>query len=335
MVLENVSISFLTWIIVATLVLIVLASVGLRISRFRKFKLFPVSELRFLIRFTRIIAFIFFVIVFMEFISGVVFGRGLIDTAIVSLSWYFNKVSFLVALSILMFVPRYLFSISRTRDVVSLKSDIKIDNTTSTKLIDSVDWDILSAIKKYGGDLEIIKNELKWIDETELENKINKLHLLGYVKMDGYDLHLTSDALDVLNLPPVLFASTINDKNVIKKLAEIKIVLKKEDANGVINECSKLLEWVLKKKIKNRLPDKEKVKSGKSVEMATLGELIGDCRADGIINKFEDNILTAINDVRKNVHSVDNKMTSLSLEKAYFVHSLTEIAIRSLYSQEI
>ena len=116
-------------------------------------------------------------------------------------------------------------------------------------------------------------------------------------------------------------------------MAEIKILLKNENSNGVINECSKLLEWVLKKKIKEKMPNKEKVRSGKPVELATLGELIGDCRLDGVINKFENNILTAINDVRKSVHSVEGDMSTVSLEKAYYVNSLTEIAIRSLYSE--
>ena len=335
MVLENVSLSLLTWVIVVTLVFIVLASILLRTARFRKYKLFPMSELRFLIRFTRIVSFLLFIVVLMETVAGIVFGRGLIDISSVSLNWYLNKASFLSALATLIFVPRYLFSISRTRELINEKSDISMEKASSTKIIDSVDWNILDAIKRYGGDLETIKNQLKWIDEHELENKINKLHMFNYVKMDGYDIHLTSDALDALNLPPILFASTIDDKNVIKKLAEIKIIMRKEDANGVINESSKLLEWVLKKKMNNKFPDKDKIRSGKPIEAATLGDLIGEVREHKLINTFQDSILTAINDVRKSIHSKDEKISNISLEKAYFVQSLTEIAIRSLYSQEI
>ncbi|MBI5332682.1 MAG: hypothetical protein HZB65_03855 [Candidatus Aenigmarchaeota archaeon] len=334
MVLENVSLSLLTWVIVLALVLIVAVSIAFRTTRLRKFKIFPVSELRFLIRFARIASFVLFIVLLMEVIAGAVFGKGLIDTAAVSLTWYVNKASFLGALIIVIFVPRYLFSIVRAKEMMKIEHNLKFDSASSAKAIDSVDWDILSAIKKYGGDLETIKNKLKWIEENDLESRINKLYFLNYLKIDGYDIHLTADALDALNLPAALFASTINDKHIIKKLAEIQIMLKKEDVNGVIVECSKLLETLLKDMFVKKFPDKEKIRSGKPVEAATLGDLIGESREYKLITLFEDNVLTAVNDIRKSVHSKDSKMSSISLEKAYFCHSLTEIAVRSLCSKE-
>ncbi|MFH0837340.1 MAG: hypothetical protein V1870_04380 [Candidatus Aenigmatarchaeota archaeon] len=335
MVLENVSLSLLTWVIVLALVLIVIVSVAFRTTKLRKFNIFPVSELRFFIRFARIASFVLFIVVLMELIAGIVFGNGLIDTTAVSLAWYINKISFLGALVVLIFVPRYIFSIVRTKELINVEHNIKLGNVSSTKIIDSIDWDILSAIKKYGGDLETIKNKLKWIEEADLENRINKLYFLNYLKMDGYDIHLTADALDVLNLPPALFASTINDRHVIKKLAEIQIMLKKEDVNGVIVECSKLLEMLLRNIFTKKFPDKTKIRSGKPVEVATLGDLIGETREYKLITLFEDNILTAINDIRKSVHSKDSKMSSIPLEKAYFAHSLTEIAVRSMCGHDL
>ena len=333
MVLENVSLSLLTWVIVLALVLIVMVSVVFRATRLRKFRIFPVSELRFLVRFARIASFVLFIVVLMEIIAGIFFGKGLIDTTAVSLIWYINKTSFLGALAVVIFVPRYLFSIVRAKELVKIEHNVKFDSASSAKAIDSVDWDILSAIKKYGGDLETIKNKLKWIEENEIEARINKLYFLNYLKIDGYDIHLTADALDVLNLPAGLFASTINDKHIIKKLAEIQIMLKKEDVNGVIVECSKLLETLLKDMFVKRFPDKEKMRSGKPVEAATLGDIIGESREYKLITLFEDSVLTAANDIRKSVHSKDSKMSSIPLEKAYFCHLLTEIAVRSLCSK--
>src|SRR3989338_7662297 len=128
MVLENVSLSLLTWVIVLALVLIVIVSVVFRATRLRKFRIFPVSELRFLVRFARIASFVLFIVVLMEIIAGIFFGKGLIDTTAVSLIWYINKTSFLGALAVVIFVPRYLFSIVRAKELVKIEHNVKFDS---------------------------------------------------------------------------------------------------------------------------------------------------------------------------------------------------------------
>jgi len=333
MALENVSLTLVGWVIIITMGVVAIGPVLLRATRLRKYKIFPDSELRFLIRFVRAVSFIFFIGILIEFISGLFFGVGLLDRSAITITWYVNRLVFLFGFLTLMFLPRYILSISKIRYMKRIQKFHKLDGKSGIKSIDSVDWDILNSIKSHGGDIENIKSHITWLKEDEIERRLHKLYFLDYIKFGGFNTYLTPQALDILNYPPVLFASDIDDKHVIKKLVEIKQILKKENTHGVLNESSKLLEWVLKNRIRKSHKHVTKIaSSGKPLDSGTLGELIGESRRLNTITSFEDHLMTAINGLRKNIHA-RSKRAEITLEQAYYCYILTETVIKSLYSK--
>lgn len=209
----------------------------------------------------------------------------------------------------------------------------------SLKCIDSIDYEILNSIKAYGGVLSKIEKELlKWTDVRDIRRRIAKLGYLGYLDVTKDRIFITSEGLDVLNLPPVVFASRVEDREVLQKMAEIRAYIRRENTAGVISESSKLLEYVLKQEIKksNRFSQEEFEKKWKPFHKATLGGLIAASREYKIINKFEDNVLSAFNELRKAcIHLENGKMRTPKIEEAYFAFTLAEIFIRSHFAPKI
>jgi hypothetical protein len=318
-----------------TVVIIVIPLIfRLFLKKYRISKIFSLEELRAIGKFGRSLSFILFVFYLMEGISGLIFGTTLLEKSPMGKDSSIHMVVSSFFFLFLFFVPRFFFSISTARDVAEIKEEPEAKDhifsqtgKSGVRSLDSIDMEILGTIKSVGGDIEDIKSNLKWLDEDKIESKLRKLLLLQYINIIENMFILTADGLDVLNLPPVLFMSSI-DRKITQKLSEIRVQLKREDSNGTVAECGKLLEEVLRK----RLDEKgiKTIKDGKPIEKATFGEMIGSCRDNEIIDPFQYNVLSAANEIRKSIHAKDGKIESISVEKAYFVYTLTEIGVISL-----
>ena len=208
--------------------------------------------------------------------------------------------------------------------------------TSSFKLLDSIDLRILGAVERSGGDLAHVLLASESIAERELTARLKKLVLLRYVDFYRdwliYRFSLTASGQDVLNLPSSLFATTIDDPDVIRNLAEIKFLLSREQNAEVVVACTKLLERVLRQRIKAGDPELASI-GGKPFERATLGELIGQASRQGALARFEDHILNAINNLRSQrvVHAAQDGPTRVGVDDAFFVYTLTELSLKALY----
>ena len=125
----------------------------------------------------------------------------------------------------------------------------KIEYPTSEKIIDSIDIEILGTIRDIGGNpcnflLEIL--ELYPIDDTI--SRLSKLYSFGYIKLyRNGRVSITNLGLDTLNVPPVVFRSTI-DPAISTKIAEVRMDLQNEKYYDVIVKTSKFFEGLTKKK---------------------------------------------------------------------------------------
>ncbi len=212
--------------------------------------------------------------------------------------------------------------------------------TTSFKLLDSIDLRILGAVDRSGGELSHVLLANESIAERELTARLKKLVLLRYVDFYRdwlvHRFSLTAAGQDVLNLPSSLFATTIDDPEVIRSLAEIKFLLSREQNAEVVVACTKLLERVLKQRLRAADPALASI-GGKPFDRATLGELVGHASRLGILARFEDHILNAINQLRSQrvVHAGEDGPTRVRVDDAFFVYTLTELGMKALFAEKI
>jgi hypothetical protein len=208
---------------------------------------------------------------------------------------------------------------------------------TSFKLLDSVDIRILAIADRCGGEVSRVLLDAGGIGERETVARLQKLVFLGYLAFErdrhGYRFSLSAQGLDVLNLPASLFATSIDDPAVVRKLAQIRHLLSRERGTEVVVESAKLLEHVLRQRIVAAEPAIEEI-GGKPFERATLGELIGHAQRTRLTDRFEDLVLNAVNTVRSGrvVHAASGASRG-GLDDAYLVQTLTEVALKSLFAR--
>jgi len=205
-------------------------------------------------------------------------------------------------------------------------------------LLDSIDIRILQSVERSAGELSHVLLTGESIPEAQLIARLKKLVLLKYADFYRdrhlYRFSLTPQGLDVLNLPSSLFATSIDDLEVIRKLAEVKFLLGREKNTEVVVECAKLLERILRKRIQSAEPGLTNI-GGKPFDRTTLGELTGYSTRCGLIDRFEDLVLNAINNLRsqKVVHAKNQLSVGIPVDDAFFVYTLTEVCLKSLFSR--
>lgn len=311
-------------------------------SRKPSVEFFTAHELYLIGRFAKIWSILAVVLFLAEILNGLQTGTTLIEETPVTWDWFlWQGLMIVFAIGIAyVFPPIISFFEGDTLEDMMNKSSIDTIylDESSEKVLDAIDWEILSTIKTRGGSFSIIaKESSKWIPMEETVRRIQKLVLLRYIGTHKNEVFLTPEGMDAANLPPVLFAQTIIDKYILKKLAEIRIGLRRENAHKVIVESSKLLEHILKDDIilsESFSEDDYKHYNPKGFVRATLGDLIGYSRNRKLIDKFEDKILSAFTEVRKLIHSrsPSEKKREMTIEKAYFAFTLLEIFTKYHYS---
>jgi hypothetical protein len=208
---------------------------------------------------------------------------------------------------------------------------------TSFKLLDSVDVRILAIADRSGGEVARVLLDVGGVGERETVARLKKLAFLGYLAFErdrhGYRFSLSAQGFDVLNLPASLFATSIDDPAVVRRLAQIRHLLSRGRGAEVVVESAKLLEHVLRQRILAAEPAVEDI-GGKPFERATLGELIGHAQRTRLTDRFEDLVLNAVNTVRSGrvVHAASGAPRA-GLDDAYFVQTLTEVALKSLFAR--
>lgn len=198
------------------------------------------------------------------------------------------------------FQPRELLSGARDYEEFGMAS--------SESPLDTLDYRVLRLVADAGGDpLPIMVNDIG-VGYYDLLLRLKKLVVLRYIDalelMHGPQLVLTTKATDMLALPVSLFAWELDEPDLLRGLAEARLALEQGENQKVVVECARLSERILRRSLQRDAPDVTKI-GGKTIEKATLGELIQANRNDGRLGRFEENVLAAINERRKKIHAIE------------------------------
>ncbi len=168
--------------------------------------------------------------------------------------------------------------------------------------LDTLDYRVLQLVAQAGGDpLRIMINDVG-LGYRNLLVRLQKLVALRYLdaieEMHGPQLVLTTQATDTLALPVALFVWDVEDPSILRELAEARLALESRQPQKVVVDCARLCERFLRGLLARHAPDLTMV-GGKSLGKATLGELVGAARQRHLVERFDENILGAINERRK------------------------------------
>ena len=139
-------------------------------------------------------------------------------------------------------------------DFIISTSKTKIPELVTTeKGVDSIDVEILKAVKTKGGDYaKFIPEVLKFNSLDMLLSRLARLRTLGFLTLQPpRKILLTSLGVDAINLPPSVLSAKIPPE-IDKRIAKIKSALKEEDYDGVTNKSTKLLEALLREKLESK-----------------------------------------------------------------------------------
>ncbi len=210
-----------------------------------------------------------------------------------------------------------------------------IDETSVDLLrapLDTLDYRVLQVVAQSGSDVTRVMVNDMGIGHRALTLRLEKLCALRYLdlvrEMHGVQLVLTTQATDTLALPVSLFTWDTDDRELLRELASARLALEAGEAQKVVVACARCCERMLRGLLAHVEPPVLEI-NHKSVEKATLGELVGACRQYRVIGKFEDNVLSAVNERRKKIHAlVDEK--PIDDQDAFVLYTLTEIVARTL-----
>jgi hypothetical protein len=208
-------------------------------------------------------------------------------------------------------------------------------DATVARPLDTLDYRLLQLIAASGGDPLLVMINDMGIDRRDLMLRLAKLTALRYVdlsdEMHGQKLVLTTAATDALALPVALFAWNTDDGELLRELATARLALADRQPQKVVVACARACERILRGLMLRNVPDVKQI-GPKDVVKATLGELVGACRQHRLIGKFEDNVLSAVNERRKKIHALEGE-APIDDQDAFFVYTLTEIAARALVAR--
>lgn len=127
------------------------------------------------------------------------------------------------------------------------------DLITTEQGVDSIDIEILKAVKTIGGDYaDCISEVLKYLSLNMLLSRLARLRTLGFLTVrPPRKILLTSLGLDALNLPPGILSAKVPPE-VGKRIAEIKLAFRNENYDEVTNKSTKLIEAILRKRLEEK-----------------------------------------------------------------------------------
>lgn len=141
--------------------------------------------------------------------------------------------------------------VSVITDAIVSTSKTRIPELITTELgVDSIDVEILKAVKTQGGDYaKFIPEVLKYISFNMLLSRLARLRILGFLMLQPpRKILLTSHGVDALNLPPSVLSAKVPPE-VDKRIAEIKSAFREENYDEVTNKSTKLLEALLRERL--------------------------------------------------------------------------------------
>lgn len=183
-------------------------------------------------------------------------------------------------------------------------------------LADSIDRELLMAVRDFGGDIVAVEARLSeraiGAKGEEWYNRLAKLQLLGlvYISEDEGNVLLTSAGLDALQTPAALFVSRVPDE-IWKYTFQSKIELWAENWYGAIIEGGKALEAILhdriavvKEKHPRRWGQIRTSVSSVPIRKWSAGKLLQGLRDFGYIRErsFEDMLIGDLVRLRNRIH---------------------------------
>jgi len=168
--------------------------------------------------------------------------------------------------------------------------------------VDSIDVEILKAVKTHGGDYtEFIPEVLKYISLNILLSRLARLRVRGFLILQPpRKILLTSLGVDTINLPPSVLSAKVPPE-IDKRISEIRSAFKEEDYDGVTNKSTKLLETLLRERLESKfsgsLVDVWPNLKLEPYERASLGTLKEGCvrlnifRENGVVSHLVSTIL--------------------------------------------
>jgi len=223
-------------------------------------------------------------------------------------------------------------------DVIISTSKERIPDLVTTELgVDSIDVEILKAIKMQGGDYaKFIPEVLKYLSLNMLLSRLARLRVLGFITLQPpRKILLTSHGVDALNLPPTGLSAKVPSE-VDKRIAEIKSAFQKEDYDEVINKSTKLLEAILREELEDKFRGTlQNVWPNLKLEpydRASLGTLKEACLRLKVFEKngIEDHLLGTILKLRVQL-SHEKEETIPPSEVATLTVKLVEAFVRNWY----
>lgn len=223
-------------------------------------------------------------------------------------------------------------------DAIVSTSIIGIPDLVTTELgVDSIDIEILKAIKTRGGDYaNFIPEILKYISLNMLLSRLARLKMLGFLTVQPpRKILLTSLGVDALNIPPSALAAKV-PPNISMRMAEIRLAFQQEDYHEVTNKSTKLLEAILREGLEDKFRGTvQNVWPNLKLEpydRASLGTLREACLRLSVLekNSIEDHLLSIILKLRVPMTHEKEEVTSPS-SVAFLTVNLVEAFIRDWY----
>jgi len=139
-------------------------------------------------------------------------------------------------------------------EIIHSRSKANISDLMTTEQgVDSIDIEILKAVKTIGGDYaDCIPEVLKYLSLNRLLSRLARLRTLGFLTLQPpRKILLTSLGLDALNLPPAILSAKVPPE-VGRRIAEIKLAFRDENYDEVTNKSTRLIEAILKKRLEEK-----------------------------------------------------------------------------------
>jgi hypothetical protein len=223
-------------------------------------------------------------------------------------------------------------------DAIVSTSITKIPDLVTTELgVDSIDIEILKAIKTRGGGYaNFIPEVLKYISLNMLLSRLARLKMLGFLTVQPpRKILLTSLGVDALNIPPSALAAKV-PPNVSMRMAEIRLAFQREDYHEVMNKSTKLLEAILREGLEDKFRGTvQNVWPNLKLEpydRASLGTLREACLRLSVLekNSTADHLLSIILKLRVPMTHEKEEVTSPSSVGLLTVN-LVEAFVRNWY----
>ncbi len=230
------------------------------------------------------------------------------------------------------------------------KSALTISSSTSEKCVDSLDYELLSAIKHYGGEYDKFLLELiKCYSSDDIQQSLVKLGTFNHIRVSLDKVTLTVTGIEILSLPPIAFQAILPSL-IANKIGHLKSELYSSNWDGVINEGNRILEHILKVKLELEVRKKfnmdieewwkTNMKGKKSFNKVSLGDLREPLIKEFHTferNHFLDRIIDAfltITGTQKHSNALDSDKNQTSIENAAIIADhLVEIFVRYWYKE--